>query len=91
MYERKKVEVTIESYFMGGDGMMANVKAVHGYPFNSYDVSAQGDTYGEWHCNGYRIRTDLIFLESEHAVEEAYEMEHQDWLDEQATRESVRP
>ena len=45
-------------------------------------------------CSSYD-QTDGIIeemkLEEPHAIDEAYRMEHQDWLDEQEARESVRP
>ncbi len=64
-YRKQKIEVTIDSTFQGANGMMANVTAVDGYPFYSQDVEAQGDTFGSWMCNGYRVRADFVTTEAE--------------------------
>ena len=63
MYRGKKVEVYVESTFRGGTGLVANVRAAHGYPFLSADAEAQGDTYGLWNCNGLRVKADLVIVE----------------------------
>ena len=90
IYRGEKVPVSVESYFQGADGMIANVKALSGFPFYSQDVNSQGETSGAWNCNGYRVRTEFVMVEPVPA-EAAYQQEHEEWLDEQATRESVRP
>lgn len=63
MYKGEKIPVTVESTFQGGTGLMANVKAVTGYPFNSQDVEAQGETFGSWACNGLRVRASFVMVE----------------------------
>jgi hypothetical protein len=75
MYRGNVIPVIVESYFEGGSGRYANVKAVTGYPFHSYDVQAQGDTHGAWNCNGYRVRVDFITVEDTHPADEAQAME----------------
>ena len=63
-YHGQKIEVEIESTFMGSTGRMwANVKAIEGYPFLSADVQAQGETSGAWNCNGYRMLADFVTIE----------------------------
>lgn len=103
IYRGEKVEVEVESTFQGVSGLMANVKAVNGYPFLSSDVQAQGKTSGSWNCNGYRVRADFVQVEQdEHAVELAQRVEreidwqieadaqHADWLDNNRTMEDAR-
>lgn len=63
IYRREKVYVTVDSYFQGGTGLMANVTAVTGFPFHSADVQAQGETFTAWACNGYRVRVDFVMTE----------------------------
>ena len=65
MYRREKVYVTVDSYFQGGTGLMANVTAVTGFPFHSADVQAQGETFTAWACNGYRVRIDFVMTDPE--------------------------
>lgn len=72
MYRREKVYVTVDSYF---NNEMANVTAIEGFPFYSYDANAQGKTSGSWNCNGLRVHTFAIQIEP-HPVEEAYQYEH---------------
>lgn len=63
-YDHGKVYVEVLSTFQGGNGLMANVKAVEGYPFHSTDIQAQGPTCGLWSsCAGYRIRADFVIVE----------------------------
>ena len=57
-YNGKKIEVIVESTFQGGIGLIANVRAVTGYPFHSADVESQGETRGIWNCNGRRVRSE---------------------------------
>ena len=92
-YRGEKIEVKVLSTFRGPDGIMANVEAVTGYPFYSYDVQSQGETHGAWNCNGYRVRADFVMVEDVHPVDEAYELEHKEWLDYQSTivNEVYRP
>ena len=78
-YRGEKIEVKVLSTFRGADGIMANVEAVTGYPFYSYDVQSQGETHGAWNCNGYRVRADFVMVEDVHPVDEAQEIER--WLD----------
>lgn len=64
MYKRQKVYVTVESTFQGGTTIVANVKAVSGFPFDSADADTQGDTRGSWNCNGLRVRADFVGIEA---------------------------
>lgn len=63
MYQRQKVEVIVTSTFEGGNGKMANVQAVSGYPFYSCEVQAQGATCGASKSNGYRLPADFVKVE----------------------------
>lgn len=65
LYRGEKVPVTVESVFQGGTGLIANVKAVTGYPFHSVDVEAQGETFTAWSCNGLRVCADFVKVESD--------------------------
>lgn len=70
MYRGERVDVKVESTFQGGTGLMANVKALQGYPFYSADVQSQGETHGAWNCNGYRVRADFVNVEVAHDPED---------------------
>lgn len=92
LYHGERIDVEVESYFMGGNSMMANVRALVGYPFYSGDVCSQGETFGAWNCNGYRVRAEFVNCD-ENAAEVAYQneiAEHKDWLDEKRTQEDAR-
>jgi hypothetical protein len=70
MYKGERVDVTVKSIFRGADGLMANVEALNGYPFLSSEVNSQGKTFGAWNCNGYRVRTDFVYVEVVHDPED---------------------
>lgn len=91
MYQRERIDVTIDSFFIGGNGQkMCNVTAVNGYPFNGNDIESQGEFYANtMKRNGYRVRADFVKVEitshdvdstsqdQPHAVELATELEAQ--------------
>ena len=70
MYKGERVDVTVKSIFRGAAGLMANVEALNGYPFLSSEVNSQGKTFGAWNCNGYRVRTDFVYVEVVHDPED---------------------
>jgi hypothetical protein len=90
-YKGERIEVTVESYFQGGSGLMANVKAVSGFPFLSSDVGAQGQASGAYNCNGYRLSAAFVYIDDEPTPGPAQRKAEADRIAEEYEAKFMRP